>query len=83
MITKTFNGISFEIPRGLTPQQIMILKWAVTMYAFVIWPRTTFTFGELADAIPNFYDRSTPQTSEAIRVLHAAQDKVPQKGGNV
>ena len=77
MITKTFNEISFEIPKGLTPQQIMILKWAVTMYAFVIWPRTTFTFGELADAIPNFYDRSTPQTSEAIRVLHAAQDKVP------
>ena len=83
MITKTFNEISFEIPKGLAPQQIMILKWAVTMYAFVIWPRTTFTFGELADAIPNFYDRSTPQTSEAIRVLHAAQDMAPQKGGNV
>jgi hypothetical protein len=83
VITKNFNAISFEIPKGLTPQQIMILKWAVTMYAFVMWPRTTFTFGELADAIPNFYDRSTPQTSEAILVLHAAQDKVPQKGGNV
>ena len=83
MITKNFNGISFEIPKGITPQQIKILEWAVTMYAFVMWPRTTFTFGKLADAISDFYDRSTPQTSEAIWVLHAAQDKVPQKGGHV
>jgi len=79
VITKNFDGISFEIPGGLTPQQIMILKWAVIAYAFVMRPRTTFTFGELAKTIPKFYDRKTPQTSKAIRVLRAAQDKVPQK----
>ncbi len=80
MITKNFNEIKYKFPEGLSLKQIEILEWAVTAYAFVMWPRTKFTFGELADAISNYYDRNTPQTSEAIQVLHAAQDGVQQKG---
>ena len=67
MITKNFNEIKYKVPEGLSLKQIEILEWAVPVYAFVMWPRTKFTFGELADAISNYYDRNTPQTSEAIR----------------
>ena len=73
MIAKNFNGISYAEPDGLTKAQAAILRWAITAYAFVMFPRTSFTFGDLAKEIPNHFDATVSQTAEAIQILEAAQ----------
>jgi hypothetical protein len=67
-IYKTNNQIIYTVP-AIPQAGKEILRYAVEAYAFVMWPRRFFTFGELAQGIRATFDLSNPVTARAVQVL--------------
>lgn len=73
MIHKTHGSLSYTVSDKLPTKVKEVLKYAVEQFSFIMYPRSSFSFGELAEQIAKDYDTSNSVTRACVEALKIAQ----------
>lgn len=75
-ITRNINGVKAILPTSLTQIERDLVSYALNAYAFVMYPRTQFSFNDLADEIGRVYSLDNPRNTSIVDVLRKCHEKL-------